>query len=220
MTAEEIKTSVKKNRNWAVLGILIGVLLIGGYVGFDWLMTPARPALATASAKEIVGYLTNPRGMGRLTDIEQRRFLENWQQRINSDEAMRTELTTYLRGLSDSDRKKFVSTMVGRLKDIMVADAKALKRLPANEQNEFVFNKTEEFTKQEAFIKDLAKIFESDLPDASKLKGWIYDLTTPAERELLEPYLAAIQRAAESRERMEKARNAVSEDAADQSEDA
>jgi len=38
MTAEEIKTSVKKNRNWAVLGVALGVVLIGGYVGVTFMV--------------------------------------------------------------------------------------------------------------------------------------------------------------------------------------
>ncbi len=210
MTAEEIKTSVKKNRNWAVLGVALGVVLIGGYVGINYILTPARPAVSSAGTKEVVDYVMNPRGLARLTDIEQRRFLENWHQRISSDEPTRQDLTTYLRGLDDKDRKAFVNTMVVRLKNIMVADSKQFKQLPANEQNDFVFNKTEEFAKQSAFLKELAIIFESDLPDPSKVRGWIFDITTPQERELIEPYFAALQRAAESRKKLERARDAAS----------
>jgi len=215
MTAEEIKTSVKKNRNWAALGVAVGVVLIGGYVGINYVLTPARPQIGGSGTEEIVNYVMNPRGLARLTDIEQRRFLENWHQRIATDEATRKELTEHLRGLDDKARKQFVNTMVVRLKDIMVADSKQYKQLPANEQNDFVFNKTEEFAEQRAFLEEIARIFESDLPDPSKLRGWIFEITTPQERELIEPYFAALQRAAESRKKLDRAREAANAQAED-----
>lgn len=207
MTTEEMKQSVKQNRNWAVLGVAVGVVLIGGYVTFDWMMTPTMPNVQAATASEVVGYVTNPRGLITLTDIERRRFLDNWNQHIQSDDAARTEMATHLKSLNDGDRKVFVNSMFTQLKDIMVSDAKRFKHLPANEQNDFLFKKTEEFAKQKDFLYELATILQDEIPGQNQLRDWIFQHTTPEEREIIEPYFTALQRAMESRKRMEKHRD-------------
>ena len=204
MMTDAIKTNVKKNRHWAFLGAGLGVVLIVGYFGYEMAMTPDRPATVSASQAEIVSYIIDPRGMSKLADIEERQFLDAWRERLVTDAEQKSSLKAALTALSSEERKRFIDTMLKQFKRVIVNDAEQFEQLPSSERSAFVLKKTTEFEAQESFVRDLSLIFGAEAPSSDKLREWVFEHTSPQERELCVPYVEAIQRVAEQRRKQRR----------------
>lgn len=197
MMVEEINKSVKQNRNWAFLGAGIGLLLIVCYFGYEFMMSVDRPTIRDSRPEVIVSYIINPRGLEKLTQIEQRQFLEEWRNYLMSDEDAKEALASHLKDLDSSQRKQFVNEMMEQFKNIVVDDARQFDRMPTAERNVFIRKRAEELMGQEKFTTEIAKIFGSEVGGQDQIRQWIFGHTTPAEREICSPYLQAIQDVAE-----------------------
>jgi hypothetical protein len=209
MTTEEINRTVKQNRNWIVVGVAMGFVLIAGYFGYEFAMTPDRPAVASASQSAIVEYIIDPRGMDRLTNVEQQQFLEDWRKRLAESPDDKGSLKKALTELSSDQRKQFIERMLGQFKEIVVDEAKQFNQMTTAERNKFVFKQATEFEGHEAFVRELAAVFGREGMSQNKLREWIFEHTTPAEREICIPYLEAIQRVIEQRRKERRAEAAA-----------
>ncbi len=192
MMVEEINASVKKNRNWAVLGIGVGIVLIVAYFGFEMIMSVERPPVQGTNPKVIVSYISNPRGLEKLAEIEQRQFLEEWQSYLMSDAEAKDALKAHLKDLTSADRKAFLNSMLMKVKGIVMDDARQFERMTSADRNKFMQKKAVEFESQSAFIKELALLFGSEAPSPERFQSWVFEKTTPKEREIATPYLEAV----------------------------
>ena len=209
MMVEEINKSVKQNRNWAVLGIAIGLALIVGYFGYGIVMAVERPTIRDAQPKTIVSYISNPRGLRGLTQFEQRQFLEEWRAYLMSDAEAKEALGQHLEDLDSEQRKQFVEQMVWQFKEIVVDDARQYSQMTTAERNAFIQKKAEELEGQEVFIRDLSKIFGKDMGGQDAFRNLLIEITTPQERDLCMPYLDAVQRVLEQHRKQRRNAEAV-----------
>lgn len=205
MMVEEINKSVKQNRNWAVLGIGVGLALILGYFGYQYAVSVDRPSIPDSRPKVIVAYISNPHGLRRLAQIEQRQFLEEWREYLMSDDKAKEDLGRHLNELDPPDRKAFVNEMLFQFKELVVDDARRYGNLTNAERNKFVSERAEELSGQDKFVRQIGSSLGSEVGGQEWLRQWVFDNTTPKERELCMPYLDAIQRAAKE---LEKRRSA------------
>ncbi|MCB9851861.1 MAG: hypothetical protein H6819_02095 [Phycisphaerales bacterium] len=209
MMVEEINKSVKQNRNWAVLGIGVGLALIIGYFGYGIVMAVEQPTIRDSKPKVIVSYISNPRGLRNLTRFEQRQFLEEWRLYLMSDADAKEALTQHLKDLDLDQRKAFVEQMVWQFKEIVVDDARQYSRMSTAERNKLVQKKAEELEGQEVFVRDLSKVFGKDIGGQDEMRRMVFDITSPEEREICMPYLDALQRVLEQKRRQRRNEEAV-----------
>lgn len=209
MTTEEINRSVKQNRNWVLVGVAVGVALIAGYFGYEFAMKPERPAIATAPQALIVDYIINPRGMETLANIEQQQFLDDWRARLLANAEDKEALKTALTNLSSESRKRFIDTMLGQFKQIVVNDAEQFDQMGTAERNKFIVKQATDFESQEAFVTDLAKIFGKEGMSQDELREWAFKETSPREREICIPYVEAMNRVIEQRRKERRAEAAA-----------
>lgn len=205
MMVEEINKSVKQNRNWAVLGIGVGLGLLIAYFGYELVMAVDVPAIREAKPKVIVSYISNPRGLRKLTQIEQRQFLDEWRDYLMSDAEAKEALSRHLKELEEEPRKQFVEQIVFQLKEIVVSDAKQYESMATAERSKFVHKRADELGGQREFVEDLGKIFGKDMGGQDEFRKLIFQITTPQERDVSMPYLDAIQRAIEQRRNQRRA---------------
>ncbi|MCA9255229.1 MAG: hypothetical protein KDA33_06300 [Phycisphaerales bacterium] len=194
MMVEEINKSVKKNRNWAVLGAVVGAVAIVGYFGYQFAMTPEKPTIRDNKPKVIVSYICNPRGLRSIAKIEQRQFLEEWRDYLMKDDAAQSALTAHLKDLDLDQRKVFVNEMVYQFKEIVVDDARQFQRLKSADRNAYVHRKSDELEGQEKFVRQLGEIFGKDIGGQDAFRNLLIEITTPEEREVVMPYIEALQR--------------------------
>ncbi len=194
MTTEDMKTAVKTRKPAVVIGGAIGLLLVGGWFGFDAIMTPAVPVAQSAGADEVVGFVIDPRGLVRMADIEQQQFLLHWKESL-SNETRQTELKSALQSLSDERRKKFSDVIFKHLKRSFMNDAAQFSQLSTqSEKSEFCRKRVDEFAAQSAFMKEISVVFKNDFPGPDGFQEWVLRHTSIAERQLGEPYVEALKR--------------------------
>ncbi len=198
MTNGEVKQSFRKHRTAAIAGGVAGLLLIGGWFGYDMAVTPSQPDLTTARASEIVSYIASDRGLGRLTQIEQQQFLDQWKAHLQQ-EGRDAELKTCMDELGDEERKAFTAVVIRQSKRAFVDDAKryAQQRTPAD-KDKFIRERLAQYAAQAEFTKRVAASFKGDAPKSQdELHKWIMQNTTAEERAIGEPYFEALKRVRE-----------------------
>lgn len=198
MTTGEVKHTLRRHRPAAVAGGVAGLLLIGGWFGYDIAMTPAQPDLATARATEIVTYIASDRGLGRLTQIEQQQFLDQWKAHLQQD-GRDQELKECMDNLSDDVRKNFTAVVVRQAKRAFIDDARryAQQDSPAA-RDKFIRERLDQYAAQAEFTKRVAASFRGDAPKSQdELQKWIMQNTTAEERAIGEPYVEALKRVRE-----------------------
>jgi hypothetical protein len=196
MTTEDVKTTVKSHRPAALIGGLVGLVLVLGYFGFDIVMTPTEPAIQTASASEVITYVINPRGLEKMADIEKEQFLNRWKEHLAKPEE-KAEIKDALTRLSDEDRKSFTDVIFKQLKRSFMDEADRFSKLSTQaEKSEFCRKRVAEFAAEQSFMKEIAIVFKGDFPGPDKFQEWVLTHTSPAERQLGEPYVEALKRVA------------------------
>lgn len=196
MMTEDVQANLKRHRPAALIGGLAGLLLVGGWFGYEIAMTPAQPTVASAPTPEIVSFIINPRGLRKLVDIEQAQFLDRWKERITKSNG-KDEVRDALRALSDDDRKSFTEVIFKHLKRVFMDEATHYASLTTSaEKSEFCRKRVEDFSAQQAFMKDLAVVFKDDFPGPDKFQEWVLRHTSPSERQIGEPYVEALKRVA------------------------
>ncbi len=195
MTAEEVKTAVRRHRTAAILGGVAGVAVLIGWIGYIVAMTPSKPVLQSATADEVIAYVANPRGLSGLPDVEQRQFLQNWQARMR-EQKYKDAMKASLERLDDSSREEFVDAIFRHLKKGFMDDARHFARLTdAAEQNQFVRQKVAEMNERAVFMKEIAyRALKSNFGGEDELRQWLLEHTSPKERQLGEPYVEALKR--------------------------
>lgn len=182
----------------AMLGALIGLLVVlggVGYIVFEVVMTPATPTVRTAPAREIVDFISDARGLQKLPRYEQEKFLTAWKADLTATPGRREELKKCFEGLSENQRHVFSDSIFDHLKRSFMDDAKAYQRLPENDRFKFVRERYDMYTSDAMFLKDVAMAFKSDFrwsPDEQQT--WIMEHTSAEERAIGEPYVNALQR--------------------------
>ncbi len=196
MTTDEVKTTVKKHRWAAMLGGAAGLVLLLGWVGYEIVATPAQPAIQSASVAEVVGYISNDRGLAKLTQIEQQQFLERWTAHVTHQEN-RQALKTCFDQLDDKQRKKFTGAISKHLKRGFIDEARQFAGMTDQaEQNRFLRKKLAEGHDRIAFIKEVAGAFRGDLGGREEFNQWVLEHTTAKEQVLGERYVEALKRVA------------------------
>ncbi|HWL94956.1 MAG TPA: hypothetical protein VNT79_15660 [Phycisphaerae bacterium] len=205
MMNEATKNRRPSYRPAVLIGGIVGLGLVVAWFSYDNLMTPARPSVATAGASEVIAYVSNPRGLDRLMDIEQQQFLQQWKDGL-TQEARKKELKDALASLSDEDRKAFTEVIFKHLKKNFMDEASQYARIqsPA-EKSEFCRARVAEASKQSAFLKEIAIIFKSDFGGPNEFQEWVLRHTTPGERQLGEPYVEALKRVSTQMKRESRA---------------
>lgn len=199
MTTDEFKSAARRHRPAALIGGAIGLALLLSYVAYQLAVTPRRPPVQSASAAEVVAYVSNSRGLAALSQIEARQYLTQWRDAIMGDPARKAELKQCLEGLGDPERKALVESLFAQGKRAFLDDAERYRRLTSSqEQHHFLRQRLEEYQGQAAFFKDLAEIFQRDLAGTpQEFQRWIFEHTTAEERERGQSYVTAMQRVAE-----------------------
>lgn len=194
MTAEEMKTTVKHHRRSALAGGLLGLALLVAYGIYHFAMTPGLPDLKTATAAEVVAFVGNERGLGRMPQIEQQQFMMRWRDALMEDAGKKDGLRDCLQSLDDESRKAFTEAMFRHLKRAFLDDAKLFKHTPPEKQFDFLKKRLDEGRAQLLLIKEATAGLKSDLPgNQDEFQGWLLKNTTAEERAWGEPYYNALK---------------------------
>lgn len=198
MTMEQVKTMVSRHRRSAIYGGIGGlavVLVFGGWAVSEIIRTPNRPNVHTASQTEIVAYVANTRGLEKLAQIEQERFLREWKDTVMPDEKLRTALASALGNLDDRDRKSFGETVMKHMKRDFMQDAERYDQLKSSgESYAFLRERHKEYGENALFMKEVGSAFRGDLDSSpEKMQEWVIEHTTAEERALGEPYVEALK---------------------------
>ena len=197
MTQQTPVAAIQARKRPALVGGLIGlvaVLGILGYIAYGIAVTPSKPVFATAPARDIIDYISNPRGLQRLSRVEQEKFLDGWKQSLLADPAKKGELKKAFNDMSDADRQEFTDGIFDPIKRSFVDDARIYARTPATERYKFLREKFQLYAKEALFIKEVGDAFKADvLGGQDEQQKWIMKHTTPEERVVCEPYVTALQ---------------------------
>ena len=206
MTADEIKTTVKRHRRAAFIGGLAGLLLLVGWIAYDFSMTPLRPDLHTAKAAQIVAYIGDERGLPTLPQIEEHQFLLQWRDIVMQDHEKREELKACFTHLDKPQRKVFSEAIFKYFKRAFIDDAKRYARTPADQKYDFLHKKTAEYREQALFMKEVAVGFKDQVSGRQDdLQKWIMEHTTAEDRAIGEPYFDALKRVREQVKKQQRA---------------
>ncbi len=196
MTTDEVKTTVKKHRWAAILGGAAGLVLLLGWVGYEIVATPAQPAIQSTGVAEVVSYISDERGLAKLSQIEQQQFLDRWTMHVTKKEN-RQALKTCFDQLADEERKRFTGAISKHLKRAFVDEAREFAALTDQaEQNRFLREKLAEGHKRITFIKEVAGAFRGELGGREEFNQWVLEHTTAKEQVLGERYVEALKRVA------------------------
>ncbi|MFQ5410721.1 MAG: hypothetical protein ACE5EC_00420 [Phycisphaerae bacterium] len=196
MTTEDVKHAVRRHRSAALIGGVAGLVVLVGWIGYVWAMTPTKPAIRTADASEVLAYIASPRGLANLSRIEQRQYLDQWQTHITQPEN-KDAFVNCLKSLDDNDRNRFVDTIFKHLKRAYLDDASYFLQLQtAEEKSTFLRKKVSEMSDKAVLIREVGSILKSDFPGPDKFQEWLLERTTPKEQALGEPYTEALKRVA------------------------
>lgn len=194
MMTDDVKRVVRRHRTAAVVGGLTGLIALTGWIGYVIAVTPEMPVISNATASEVVAYISDERGLGKLAEIEQARFLDRWKEHVKKEEN-RIQLRECLDRLDDTERKQFVESISRHLKRSFMEDAEAFARLsdPAG-KHAFLRERIAEYHNRTLFIKDVAKAFRSEFRGQEQIEAWILKHTTPKEQVVGERYVEALKR--------------------------
>jgi hypothetical protein len=194
MTTDEIKTKVKHHRHAAVIGGVIGLALLLGYIAYTFAMTPARPDLPKAQPTEVIAYISNERGLPKLTQIEQQKFLERWGDLLREDAKRREDLRACLENLTDDQRKAFSEAMFTHFKRAFLDDARQYAHLKPEQQYDFLKKRIVDGRQQLLLLKEVtAGIKNPFAGNQDEFQNWLLQHTTPEERTIGEPYYNALK---------------------------
>lgn len=202
-----------RNKKPVVLGVLLGggvALALAAYWAYDVVATPPVPKVETASLKEVIGFMTNSRGMLRLSRFEQERFLTAWKKHYGDDQRQR-ELKKYLEQAPEEDRAAIRAALFKVSKQQFLADAQHYLKIKSDpsEAYKFLVERITRFAAESAWLKgngdptkDLSSVMGSGGPRSPE--DWtqlIVSETTPEERLIGEQYLNAIKQVREQERR-------------------
>lgn len=211
MTAGDVKQTVKTHRPAAVIGGVVGLILIVAWFGYNMAMTPARPEIARAKPAEVVAYISNERGFASLTQIEQEQFLTQWKDYLLQP-GHDAELRECIDSLSENERKAFAEAVFKQAKRAFVDDAKRYAQQTTPEtKNKFIRDKLDQYASQAEFTKRVASGFKGNAPKSQdELQKWIIENTTAEERAIGEPYVEALKRVREMVKKEQRGAQAAS----------
>ena len=198
MTTDQVKTAAHRHRPAALVGGLIGLILLVAYVAYELAMTPSVPDLQKSPAKDVVAYIASPRGLDKQPQVEQQRFLERWRDLVTQDPKKKDELKACFESIDDELRQGFSAEIFKHFKRNFLDDARAYGRLAMDERNAFLRDRIGQYRDRALFVKDVARGFSKQFKGTEEdLRGWIMEHTTPEERTIGEPYVDALKKAEE-----------------------
>jgi hypothetical protein len=195
MTSDDVRTAVKRHRRAAVYGGVVGLALLIAYVAYAVIQTPPVPDLDSAPPLDVVSYIANPRGLAKQPDIEQQRFLEQWEDVVMRDPQRKEALRACFEGIDDETRERFSDAFFDNVKRAFLEDAKRFNRLPVEERYAFLSERTGAYRERVLFLKDVAAGFKKQLPRTQdEGMQWLMKHTTAEERDVGTPYAEALKR--------------------------
>jgi hypothetical protein len=214
MTTDQVKTTVHRHRRAAIAGGLIGLALLSAYVVYEYAMTPKTPDLQRSPAGDVVVFIANSRGLGKMPQVEQQRFLERWRDLVMQDAKKKEELKACFETLDESLRQEFSAELFKHIKRNFLDDAKAYARLQEGQRFAFLHDRIGQYRDRALFVKDVGRGFSKQFKGTEEdLRGWVMEHTTAEERAIGEPYVEALKRA-EEQARKERQRAAASPESA------
>lgn len=215
MMTNDAKTTVKRYRRAALGGGCVGLLALAAYFGYDYAMTPARPDLPTASARDVVAYISSDRGLPKLPQIEEQQFLLEWRFILAEFPEKREELKACFSEVDDQQRKAFSEAMFKHFKRAFLEDAKRFLRTSKEQKYAFLRKKVAEYRDQAGLLKDLAVGFKKQFTGRQDdVQKWIIEHTTADERAVAEPYVDALKSVREQVRKEERAPTSAPSDTA------
>jgi len=197
MSIDTVQQALKRHRPAAIAGALLGLVLLLGWVGYEVLATPATPDMQKAQPAEMVAFVRSPRGLARLPQIEQERFLERWREHLTQEPAKKA-LADYLRGMNEDDRREFSEAIFRQFKRAFLDDARRFAQLKADEKSAFIRRKLADYRDQMVPLKEIAASFKGLVGSRTDdMQQWIIEHSTAEERALGEPYVDALKRVRE-----------------------
>jgi hypothetical protein len=179
-------------------GGLIGLALLIGYIAYEYVLTPSAPDLQKCTAAEVIAYIGSPRGLAKLPQVQQQRFLERWRDLVTQDVKKKEELKACFEGMDEDARKDFSAELFKHIKRSFLDDAKGYARLVQEERYAFLRDRIDQYRERALFVKDVAAGFSRQFKGTEDdMRGWIMEHTTAEERAIGEPYVEALKRAEE-----------------------
>ena len=198
MTTDQVKATVHRHRPAAVAGGVIGLALLVGYVAYEYAMTPSTPDLQKSPAAAVIAYIASPRGLAKVPQVEQQRFLERWRDFIMQDSKKKEELKTCFETLDEDARQEFSAELFKHIKRSFLDDAKGYARLAQEERYAYLRDRIGQYRDRALFVKDVAAGFGRQFKGTEEdMRGWIMEHTTAEERAIGEPYVEALKKAEE-----------------------
>lgn len=208
-------------RSSAWIGAATGAVAILGWVGwaiYDKAATPAVPNIQTAPPQEVIAFVVNERGLGRLPKFDQDRFLVTWQKHYAGSDQQRA-LKKYLEGSDEASRQAVRSVLYQIGKRQFFENAREYQRLQQSggDTYKFLLGNIQEALAQTAWIKgsgdptrDLSGVMATGLPrNPEDLVKLIVSDTTPEERVLGEKYIEALRNVREQEKKRAKPADAA-----------
>lgn len=198
MTADEMKNAAKRHRHAALYGGIGGLALLVAYFAYEFVMTPAPPDARTAPSAEVVAYIADARGLSKLSQIEEQRFLHQWRDLLLEDSAKKEELKECFVDLDDHRRRAFSEAIFKHFKRSFLDDARRFGQLSKEERYEYLHGRVAQYRQQAGFVKDVAVGFSKQFSGRQDdLQKWIMEHTSAEDRAIGEPYLEALKRVRE-----------------------
>ena len=196
---ESIRRTKRRTRVVWIAAIALGSIgfVAGAYTVFDILASPPVPDLATAPADEVATYLGDPRGWCGLSRPERKQWLLDLAQARSAGPA-RDELAEAFRRMSKTEKEVFVDGFLEVVKPELLADARAFRKVPVRQRNDFLRDKLTDYDAMSMSLRgggsaNLTKAFGSTLPGGkSNWSSVLMEKTTVQERAEIMPYVGQL----------------------------
>jgi hypothetical protein len=175
------------------------VVIGGGWWAYFKLTTVPPPELATATTEDVVEFLVDARGYGRLSIPQREVFLVNTYQRFNTYED-RANLVRSFRRLPRSKQQRVVEKTFDVVRQITLRSAEEYRQMPKREKTKFVDQTMQRFRAMRGELGgggdpnvDFGPAVMPHLPTTSRdVERLLINRTTPSERAKVEPFVNAI----------------------------
>lgn len=180
--------------------VAVAVIAAAGWFGVNAWLTPNVPDVAAAPLPAVVSFLANPRGFARLADADQDRYADGLKQRFREPDAHR-ELKRGLDACTDDQMDAIRKALEPLAFRRVIEQARAYRDMPREKRFEFLAEFDRRANDDAAWIKgfgdperDMSGRISTGLPsNPEDLYKYIHTHTTPAERQLLEAFVADLK---------------------------
>lgn len=209
-TSKSVKKAGMSQQTKMKLGIAAAslVVIVGGWWAYFKFTTVPPPDLASAQPKDVVEFLGDGRGYGRMTPLQAEQFLVQTYERFNTYEG-RANLVRSFRQLPSSQQKICIDKTFDVAREITMRCAEEYRDLPKKEKKKYVANTINRFRAMQGQLAgggdpnvDFGQVAMPHMPNTSNdMRKMLVTRTTPSQRARAEPFINALVQHQENQRR-------------------